>query len=207
MPPKVFPPCNTVFCYFDKWKLEGVFEELAGTLHVIIRKMTGREGTPGIGIIDSRSIKSSHHVDSDRGIDDNKKIKGARNTLWLKHLAFRWGIVVHEADVHDSVGAHTVVDSMRGCFLRLKKILADGGYKGQRLIDAVREKLGAGFTVVRRPDESSKKFAVLPLRWIVEQSFAWLKSFRRIAMDYEFYSDTSEAMVQPAFCRFMCNKI
>ena len=96
---------------------------------------------------------------------------------------------------------------MQGCFPRLKKILADGGYKGQKLIDTVQQKLGAEFTVVLRPDESSKKFNVLPLRWIVERSFSWLESFRRIAMDYEFYSDTGEAMVQLAFCRLMYNKI
>ena len=54
---------------------------------------------------------------------------------------------------------------MRGNFPRLKKILADGGYKGQKLIDDARTKLGAEFKVVLRPYESSKKFAVLPLRW------------------------------------------
>ena len=117
MLPLDFPPFNTVFYYFNKWKLEGVFEELLDTLHVIVRRM------------------------------------------------------------------------------------ADGGYKGQKLIDTVKQKLGAEFTVVLRPDESSKKFNVLPFRWIVEGSFSWLESFGRIAMDYEFYSDTGEAMVQLAFCR------
>ena len=106
-----------------------------------------------------------------------------------------------------SVCAHMVIDSMRGSFPRLKKLLADGGYKGQKLIDEARQKLNAEFTVVLRPDESSKKFAVLPLRWIVERSFSWLENFRRIAMDYEFYSDTGVAMVQLAFCRLMYNKI
>ncbi|MEG0519334.1 MAG: transposase [Bacteroidales bacterium] len=60
--------------------------------------------------------------------------------------------------------------------------------------------------MVLRPDESSKKFSVLPLRWIVERSFSWLENFRRIAMDYEFYSDTAVAMVQIAFCKLMLNK-
>ena len=122
-------------------------------------------------------------------------------------LGLPMGVVVHEANIHDSVGAHTVIDSMRGNFPRLKKILADGGYKGQKLIDDARTKLGAEFKVVLRPDESSKKFAVLPLQWIVERSFSWLENFRRIAMDYEFYSETGVAMVQLAFCRLMYNKI
>ena len=153
MLPKDFPPYNTVFYYFNKWKLEGVFDELMDKLHVIVRNLMGREDTPSLGILDSRSIKSSHHVDSDRGIDGNKKIKG------------------------------------------------------QKLIDDARTKLGAEFKVVLRPDESSKKFAVLPLRWVVERSFSWLEDFRRIAMDYEFYSETGVAMVQLAFCRLMYNKI
>lgn len=70
------------------------------------------------------------------------------------------------------MGAHTVIDTMKGCFPRQKKILADGGYKEQKLIDAARKKLGAEFTVVLRPDEFSKKFSILPLRWIVERSFS-----------------------------------
>ena len=207
MLPRDFPPYNTVFYYFNKWKLEGVFEELVDTLHVIIRRLMGREDTPSVGIIDSRSIKSSHHVAHDRGIDGNKKIKGRKEHIVVDTLGLPMGVVVHKANIHDSVGAHSVIDAMQGCFPRLKKILADGGYKGQKLIDAVRQKLGAEFTVVLRPDESSKKFNVLPLRWIVERSFSWLENFRRIAMDYEFYSDTGEAMVQLAFCRLMYNKI
>lgn len=207
MLPKDFPPHNTVFYYFNKWKLEGVFEELMDTLHVMVRIQMGRRDTPSLGIIDSRSIKSSHHVDTDRGIDGNKKIKGRKEHIVVDTLGLPLRVVVHEANVHDSVGAHALIDSMRGCYPRLKKILADGGYKGQKLIDAARQKLAAEFKVVLRPDQSSKKFSVLPLRWIVERSFSWLENFRRIAMDYEFYSDTGVAMVQLAFCQLMYNKI
>ena len=142
MLPKDFPPHNTVFYYFNKWKLEGVFEERMG--------------------------RKEHIV--------------------VDILGLPMSMVVHEANVHDSIGA-------------------DGGYKGQKLSDTVRQKLGAELTVVLRPDESSKKFSVLPLRWIVERSFSWLENFRRIAMDYEFYSDTGETMVQLAFCRLMYNKL
>lgn len=116
-------------------------------------------------------------------------------------------VVVHEANIHDSVGCECVLETMRGRFPRLRKMLADGGYRGQKLIDAAKAKLGAEFSVVLRPDESLRKFSVVPIRWIVERSFSWLENFRRIAMDYEFYSDTGEAMVQLAFCRLMYNKI
>ena len=123
------------------------------------------------------------------------------------HDCRTFAVVVHEANDHDNVGADGVIDKMKGCFPRLKKMLADGGYKGRKLADTVRQKLGAEFTVVLRPDESPKKFSVLPLRCIVERFFSWLENFRRIAIDHEFYSDTGEAMVQLAFCRLMYNKL
>ena len=89
-------------------------------------------------------------------------------------------VAVHEANVHDSIGADGVIDKMKGCFPRLKKMLADGGYKGQKLADTVRQKLGSELTIVLRPDESPKKFSVLPLRWIVERSFSWWKTFEEL---------------------------
>ena len=103
MLPRDFPPFNTVFYYFNKWKLEGVFEELLDTLHVIVRRMAGREDTPSLGIIDSRSIKSSHHVAPDRGIDGNKKIKGRKEHIVVDTLGLPMGVVVHEANIHMTV--------------------------------------------------------------------------------------------------------
>lgn len=98
-----------------------------------------------------------------------EELMGRKEHIVVDTLGIPMSVVVHEANVHDSVGAE--------------------------------------LTVVLRPDESSKKFSVLPLRWIVEHSFSWLENFRRIAMDYEFHSDTGEAMVQLAFCRLMYNKL
>ena len=162
MLPKDFPPYNTVFYYFNKWKLEGVFDELMDILHVIVRNLMGKEDAPSLGIIDSRSIKSSHHVDSDRGIDGNKTIKGRKEHIVVDTLGLPMGIIVHEANIHDSVGAHTVIDSMRGSFPRLKRILADGGYKGQKLIDDARAKLGAEFKAVLRPDNLQRSSRFFP---------------------------------------------
>ena len=91
-------------------------------------------------------------------------------------------------------------------FPLLTKILADGGYRGS-LGDWLMEKYGWELEVVLRPDECPSKFKVLPKRWIVERSFAWLENFRRLTIDYEFYADTAVAMVQLAFCKIMLNKI
>ena len=68
------------------------------------------------------------------------------------------------------------------------------------------EKFGWTVEVVLRPDECPTKFHVLPKRWIVERSFAWLENFRCLTIDYEFMADTAEAMVQLAFTQIMLNK-
>lgn len=196
MLPKDFPPHNTVFYYFRKRKREGVFEELADTLHVIVRRQAGREDTPGVGIIGSRSIRSSHHVASDRGIDGYKKVKGRKEHIVVDTLGLPTGVVVHEANITRQRGRAYRHRRHARMLPAPEMILADGGYKGQRLVDTVRRRLGAEFTVALRPDGSAKKFNVLPLRWIDERSLSWIESFRRIAMDYELYSDTGEAMVK-----------
>ncbi len=87
----------------------------------------------------------------------------------------------------------------------IRKKEADGGYRGN-LADWVLDKFGWELEVVLRPDECPSKFKVIPKRWIVERSFAWLENFRRLTIDYEYHADTAEAMVQLAFCKIMLSK-
>ena len=167
--------------------------------------MAGRKESPSIGVIDSRSVKTSHHVDSDRGLDGNKKIKGRKQHIIVDTQGNLMAIAVHEANVHDSKGAPKVIENLSFKFPRLAKILADGGYRGN-LADWLLDKFGWELEVVLRPDECPSKFKVLPKRWIVERSFAWLENFRRLTIDYEYHADTAETMVQLAFCKIMLNK-
>ena len=153
------------------------------TLHSLVRKMIGREESPSLGIIDSRSVKTSHHVDSDRGIDGNKKVKGHKEHIVVDTLGIPMAVAVHEANLHDSKGANKVIGKLEYKFPRLRKILADGGYQCS---------LG---------DWVAKKFG-----WIVERTFSWLENFRRLTIDYEFLAETADAMVQLACVQIMLNK-
>lgn len=207
MLPKDFPPHDTVYYYFRKWKNKGIFEDIMDTLREKVRLSMGREETPSLGILDSRSVKTSHHVDSDRGIDGNKKIKGRKQQTVVDTLGLPMAIAIHEANIHDSVGAESVVKVLADRFPRLKKILADGGYRGEALSDKVMKTLGCELSIVLSPNESSKKFSVIPKRWIVERSFAWIENFRRVALDYEFFSQSSLAMLQIAFSAIMLKKL
>ena len=130
MLPSDFAPWQTVYYYFRKWKFEGMFEEVMDILHSLVRKQTGRQESPSLGIMDSRSVKTSHHVDSDRGIDGNKKVKGRKEHIMVDTLGLPLAVAIHEANLHDSKGAPQVIEKLNYKFPRLVKILADGGYKG-----------------------------------------------------------------------------
>ncbi len=78
MLPKDFPAHDTVYYYYRKWKNEDVFVVIADTLRELLCTSMGLEESPSLGIIDSRSVKTSHHTDKDRGIDGNKKTKGRK---------------------------------------------------------------------------------------------------------------------------------
>ncbi len=185
MLPSDFAPWQTVYYYFRKWKFEGVFEEVMDTLHTFIRKQTGRQESSGLGIMDSRSAKTSHHIDSERGIDRNKKIKERKEHIIVDTLGLPLAVAIHEANLHDSKGSLQVIEKLAYKFPRLVKDPVDGGYRGD-LADWVKEKFGWILEVVLRPDECPSKFQVLPKRWIGERSFSWLENFRRLTIDYEF---------------------
>jgi putative transposase len=203
--PSDFVPLQTVYYYFRKWKLEGVMEDMPETLHANVRKMTGRTESLGMGIIDSGSVKTSHHVDSDRGIDGNRKIRGRKEHIMVDTPGLPLAVAVHEASVHDSKGAPKVIEKLQYKFPSLAKILAEGGYRGS-LGDWVAEKFRWVMQVVLRADECHSKFKVLPKRWIVERSFSWLENFRRLTIDYEFLAEMAEAMLQLAFTQIMLKK-
>lgn len=97
------------------------------------------------------------------------------------------------------------IKQLRYIFPKLKKIIADGGYRG-KLADVVKD-LGWELSVVPRPDESSKKFQVIPLRWIVEQTFSWIENYRRMTTNYEYKTESAEAMLQIMSCQIMLKKL
>ncbi|HNW90874.1 MAG TPA: transposase, partial [Bacteroidales bacterium] len=90
-------------------------------------------------------------------------------------------------------------------FDRLSKIFADGGYRGE-LVDNVKRMFGWVIDIVLRTDHESN-FVVLPKRWVVERTFSWFESYRRLSKDYEYLTGTSETMIQLAMIRLMLNRL
>ena len=114
-------------------------------------------------------------------------------------------MIVHTADIQDRDGAKLVLSTLVGRFPRLRLIWADGGYAGQ-LIEWVKATAGWILEIVKRSDKV-QGFVVLPHRWIVERTFAWLGRYRRLSKDYEALPQTGEAMIYAAMISLMLRRL
>ena len=113
-------------------------------------------------------------------------------------------MVVHSASIQDRDGGEDVLIEMTGRYTRLKKIWADGGYAGE-FVNAAKRSFGRVIEIVKRP--TTGRFEVLPKRWIVERTFAWLGKYRRLSKDYEHLPESSEAMIRIAMINLMLHRL
>ena len=114
-------------------------------------------------------------------------------------------VVVHAANIQDRDGAKLVLQQILGCFPRLTKIWVDGGYAGQLIEWAAQ--LGGWILEVVNKLGGTVGFVVLPKRWIVERTFAWLGKYRRLSKDYEQDPQSSESMVYLAMINLMVHRL
>ncbi len=120
-------------------------------------------------------------------------------------LGLLLAVVVHAADIQDRDGAKLVLATLRGRFPRLAVIWADGGYAG-KLVAWALATVGVAIEVVAKP-AGATGFAVLPRRWIVERTFAWLGRSRRLSKDDEGLPETSEAWIRIAMIHLMLKRL
>lgn len=204
MLPKEFPKWQLVYYYFAKWRDTEEFEYINDMLRENIRKKLGRNASPSAGIVDSQSVKTTRRGGL-RGIDGNKKINGRKRHIVVDTLGFVLRVIIHPANIHDSVGAELLLRKLKEDFFGSKLIFADGGYRGE-LIEWAKNTLGYLLKIVMRTD-NQKGFKVLPKRWIVERTFSWFENHRRLSKDFEYLLETSEAMIHLAAIKLLLNKI
>lgn len=205
--PHDLPPWKTVYHYFRLWRLDGTWERVNRALREDVRQQVGKQAQASAAIVDSQSVKTVEGGAA-RGFDAGKKVTGRKRHVVVDTLGLVLAVVVTAANIQDRDGAQLVLRELyrRLCdSWRLQKIWADGGYRGQ-LIDWVKFVVGWSLEIVEKLGDQVG-FQVLPKRWIVERTFAWLNRQRRLSKDYERLPQTSEALVYVAMIRLMTSQL
>lgn len=205
MLPKDFPPMTTVQGYFYAWRDDGLWLAINHTLVMAARELEGREASPTAGVIDSQSVKTTESGGV-CGYDAGKKTKGRKRHILTDTIGLLLVMLVHGADVQDRDGAPEVLKAARFRFPWLRHVFADGGYAGQKLRDAMSGSGDWTVEIIRRSD-TAKGFEILPRRWVVERTFAWLGRCRRLAKDWEATVESSAAWGYIASIRLMTRRL
>jgi putative transposase len=231
--PKDFPPWKTVYDWFRKWRIDGTWERLNTELRECLRARLGRDPNPSAGIVDSQSVRTTGVGGKARGFDPAKKVEGRKRHLLVDTEGLVLKAKVHSAKVPDQDGLRLLLQSARSGLSRLSHLWLDAGYEGRGRRWA-EEVMGLNVEVVRKPpkpvpEEVAKVWAqewakegkevdwqrlmpprgfqVLPRRWVVERTFAWITHNRRMSQDYETLCATGEAFVYVAMTRLMVRRL
>src|SRR5499427_3952919 len=200
--PSDFPPWQTVYGYFAAWRDDGTLARLHGGLRAQVRAAAGRDAQPTAAVIDSQSVRAADTVPkATRGWDAAKKVNGRKRHIAVDATGLLLDAVITAASVQDRDAARPLLWNLHRACPRVRLVWADAGYQASRLTTWANAQ-HITLQIVRRPDDLHT-FQVLPRRWVVERTFAWIGKHRRTVRDYERLPASHEAMILWAMIALM----
>ena len=204
--PKDFPPYQTVYGFFRRWAKAGLWQQVHDALRDLVRIYEGRDLRPTAAVIDSASVRGADTVPArSRGYDGAKKINGRKRHIAVDTNGLLLVVLVTMAGIQDRDGGLRLLALLREQFSTVTHVWADGGYAG-RLVVFARTVLTLTVEIVKRTDDLAG-FTVLPRRWVVERTFAWISKHRRCVRDYETLPEHHETMVHIAMIMTMSRRL
>lgn len=204
--PHDLPPWPAVYQQTQRWLAAGCFEAMVQDLRVVLRVAAGRAPEPTAAILDSRTLQSTPESGGRAGYDGAKRRKGSKVHLAVDTLGYLLALQVTPANEQDRAQVGTLaaaVQEATGESVELAYV--DQGYTGEApRTEAAAQ--GIDLEVVKLP-EAKRGFVLLPRRWVVERSFAWVARFRRLVRDYERLPETVAGLHLAAFACLMLHRL
>jgi transposase len=203
--PTDFPPWQTVYGYFASWRDDGTLARLHDTLRTLARTAAGRNAEPTAAVVDSQSVRAAGTVPkATRGWDNAKKVNGRKRHIAVDTTGLLLAVVVTAASVQDRDGARPLLWNLRRACTKVSLVWADAGYAAGKLAIWAAA-LTMTVQVVAKRDRHT--FEVLPRRWVVERTFAWISKHRRTVRDYQNLPASHEAMILWAMIALMTQRL
>ena len=205
--PREFPPHATVYRYFSAWRSDGTWDTINTTLRVATRVAAGREPSPSAAIVDSQSVPMAQQPGR-RGYDGHKRVKGRKRHILVDTMGLLLAVAVLSATTTDRAGARQTCLRLQWRAPRLRRLWADGGYGG-RFVDWVAQAYDWVLEVVPTParQPGQRGMTLARRRWVVERTFAWFGTARRLSKDYETHPASQEAMCYLVMIRLMLRRL
>ncbi len=204
--PHDLPPWHTVYQQARRWLKAGVFEAIGHDLRRLLRAAEGRDPEPTAAVLDSRTLQSSPESGGRAGYDGYKRRKGSKVHLAVDTLGHLLALLVTPATEQDRAQVAELAEAVQAATGETVEVaFVDQGYTGEQAAEAAAAH-GIRLEVVKLP-EAKRGFVLLPRRWVVERSNAWLARFRRLARDYERLPETLKGLHFLAFAILLLTRV